>query len=1082
MFITHFLVSMLCGLLTLCVMWFGMLTYFVGKYGQKVSELSKLVLRRCIEWVLPSLLSRIPWLQHYIGSVSQQKLLFVPDADNNPEKEHEISEPALFRFLLNEETLKELDEADGAEIPDMLGVLKDTDKNWEITEFETHQSSMSLWEDFKGAFHVFIVFKTTKKRQSETADAEVYWWSLEKGMDYIVLQRSRNKENVKEKYDGKQRKKVKPIVENLEGKGTIQDLFAVLWTRQVIVEKYHLMESNCQSFVTFVGQQITNIEYKYEGVFKCPNPPENDRKTEMLDLINILRIAFKTWHPLFTLIHLDNTHLFDTISKGGKYNMDITQHGLTPLHFAILASKTKMVKHILKPPHSVDPTKRGEDGNNALQMAAMHAKETEIFDSLLAHDKVKIDDVDESGQTALHSAVSASNVAAVQHLLARGANFSLCEKKRGWSPLHVAAFSNRGTEILDLIFEAKKTKAGNEGIDDVDDKRGMTALHWAASSSNVITAEHLIKKGADLHCQTNNGLTPLHVAALFAENMQIIDVLLKNIRDEDSTDQYKKDAKLLPSGFCNKHKLEREIIYQLVAKGMVSIEQVRNFKVSLALTAVKKKFAQNRHSKSSNEHHELGGANLMEEAGSDRDKQPNQCIEPTFEHFREENTFKADVGDIAHFIGDNAIKMEDKVDRVFQSALAYAIESSDVEKVCKLSKQFGADFSKVTWGGGMNALHAASHSAKTTKILDVILANGKFDINGVHNGLTPLHYAIYAKNVITVGYLLEKGADPTIRDHNGMTPLHMASYYAKDMNMIKLLVHHKDVNVNYLDNSGHSTLDYAMNNEHGLGETIANLLREKMAAKADECNHEPENIATVVPTDHIKLVSDIETIRYLIENGHDVSALTWGENGANALHVAAADEETTDLIDAILETGKFDIDGADNIGWTPLHYAITGSLSAKNVHHLIQLGADPSVPDKNGVTPLHLAAENEEMTELIDLILEIGKSNINPVDINGRTPLHFAIKGPNPVAINARRLIKMGADPGIADKNGVTPLHMAARNEESMDLIEQLLNTEAVDVNCVDKQVHTPIDCARANKHGLGERIVARLREHDETE
>jgi ankyrin repeat protein len=124
-----------------------------------------------------------------------------------------------------------------------------------------------------------------------------------------------------------------------------------------------------------------------------------------------------------------------------------------------------------------------------------------------------------------------------------------------------------------------------------------------------------------------------------------------------------------------------------------------------------------------------------------------------------------------------------------------------------------------------------------------------------------------------------------------------------------------------------------------------------------------------------------------------------------------------------------------------------------------------------------LAAKNEETAELIDIILETGQCNINPVDNDGRTPIHYAIKGPKPITINARRLIKMGADPSIADKNGVTPLHMAARNAESMDLIELLLNTEAVDVNCVDKQGRTPLDCARVNKHGLGLRIIARLKE-----
>jgi hypothetical protein len=96
--------------------------------------------------------------------VSQQKLFFF-DVDNKKPKtkeDHEIKEPALFRFLLNEETLKQLDETE-AGTTQMLGILKDINKESKITEFEPHQSSMGKVADWKKAFHVFIVFKTTSE-------------------------------------------------------------------------------------------------------------------------------------------------------------------------------------------------------------------------------------------------------------------------------------------------------------------------------------------------------------------------------------------------------------------------------------------------------------------------------------------------------------------------------------------------------------------------------------------------------------------------------------------------------------------------------------------------------------------------------------------------------------------------------------------------------------------------------------------------------------------------------------------------------------------------------------------------------
>ncbi len=130
---------------------------------------------------------------------------------------------------------------------------------------------------------MFIVFKSSSEKDGD------YWWSLEKGMDFITLQRSRNKENVKDKLDGQTRTKVKSIVENLIGKGTIKDLFEILWAQQVIPEKYHILKSNCQSFVSCISQQITEVGYEYKGFFNYSPPPESGRDKKMLDLINILR-------------------------------------------------------------------------------------------------------------------------------------------------------------------------------------------------------------------------------------------------------------------------------------------------------------------------------------------------------------------------------------------------------------------------------------------------------------------------------------------------------------------------------------------------------------------------------------------------------------------------------------------------------------------------------------------------------------------------------------------------------------------------------------------------------------------------
>jgi ankyrin repeat protein len=96
--------------------------------------------------------------------------------------------------------------------------------------------------------------------------------------------------------------------------------------------------------------------------------------------------------------------------------------------------------------------------------------------------------------------------------------------------------------------------------------------------------------------------------------------------------------------------------------------------------------------------------------------------------------------------------------------------------------------------------------------------------------------------------------------------------------------------------------------------------------------------------------SAVQIVRKLIEMGVDISQAKW-ERKANVLHVASQYAKTTELIDVILETGQFDIDGVDNNGDTPLLYAINGR-NPTIARHLIQMEADPEIANKNGITPL----------------------------------------------------------------------------------------------------------------------------------
>lgn len=128
---------------------------------------------------------------------------------------------------------------------------------------------------------------------------------------------------------------------------------------------------------------------------------------------------------------------------------------------------------------------------------------------------------------------------------------------------------------------------------------------------------------------------------------------------------------------------------------------------------------------------------------------------------------------------------------------------------------------------------------------------------------------------------------------------------------------------------------------------------------------------------------------------------------------------------------------------------------------LLEVGADPTLPNGDGSTPLMVAAglgttspEEEAGTEVeavesVKLLLDRG-ADVNAVDSNGDTAMHGAAYGNFPAVIQL--LAERGADPkiwGQANKQGRTPLFIAEGfrggpprpSRPTIDAVSQLMRT-----------------------------------------
>src|SRR6185295_9862626 len=124
------------------------------------------------------------------------------------------------------------------------------------------------------------------------------------------------------------------------------------------------------------------------------------------------------------------------------------------------------------------------------------------------------------------------------------------------------------------------------------------------------------------------------------------------------------------------------------------------------------------------------------------------------------------------------------------------------------------------------------------------------------------------------------------------------------------------------------------------------------------------------------------------------------------------------------------------VGATPFLFAADRS-DIPLMRLLLELGADPLLPNASKTTPLMAAAgvgtaepleeagEENEALEAVNMLLDLG-ADINAVDNNGDTAMHGAAYNIYPRVVEL--LAKRGADPqiwGKPDKFGRTPLFLA---------------------------------------------------------
>lgn len=154
----------------------------------------------------------------------------------------------------------------------------------------------------------------------------------------------------------------------------------------------------------------------------------------------------------------------------------------------------------------------------------------------------------------------------------------------------------------------------------------------------------------------------------------------------------------------------------------------------------------------------------------------------------------------------------------------------------------------------------------------------------------------------------------------------------------------------------------------------------------------------------------------------------------------------------------------DLMGWTPLHHACFYG-NERVVQMLLRSGSPIEIAGKDGITPMHCAAQSGKIEIIKDLIKKTnprGRKNNRSshyVDRNERHPIHWAAVEGN---LDVVRLMK--DDINLTDRFGWTSLHLAAIYGHK-HLLKYIAENYAgtMDINARDNESRTPLHLAVEN-------------------
>ncbi len=342
-------------------------------------------------------------------------------------------------------------------------------------------------------------------------------------------------------------------------------------------------------------------------------------------------------------------------------------------------------------------------------------------------------------------------------------------------------------------------------------------------------------------------------------------------------------------------------------------------------------------------------------------------------------------------------------------------------------------------------------------------------------GQSIVHYFVRTKNLKGIRQCITKGIPISVKDDNGKTPLDVAFENLDDEEFVEIaaelimggadevatdFAYFQDAmlarNVNSRFDDGQTPLHLAAIYGHN---AIAKYLLENNADTG------VQDSSGATPLHEAVRYGNVEIAKALLNSGANVNARD--NLGKTPVMLILPKDKTADIY-KLLISFRADLTQKDMFGDTVLHTASMLNVGASTFSILIDGGADVDARNKEGVTPLAIAVQKNDL-ETVKL-LTVSGADIHTQDTNGNSPLSLALAGSSEML----EAVVNETNAGLTDSNGNTPLHLALICDAPLAKIQYMISLMK-DVNTRNKDGNSALFLSiLKNRQKVGELLLAK--------